>query len=156
VLAILGLSLIALAMRQQQANAGKSQRPYTGKSWYPHLLLIAQQRSIPATVALSLVRQESNGVEIARGSSGEIGLFQLKKEVALDYARITGNAADISNPNDNIRVGLWYLSWLRDHWKLSLHDALQAYNSGIGNFLNGKIQFPNYASQILDRAEGWS
>lgn len=143
---------------QQAGKAIKTMKqtnPYEGKSWYQYLLVRADFYRIPRTVALSQVHQESRGNEKAVGSAGEIGLFQLKPAVAIDYATVNGHTLDIHITNDNIEIGLWYLSWLKGKWGLSISDALTAYNTGIGNFLNGRIQNATYASDIIKRSEGW-
>lgn len=154
---ILVLAVIFLAYQSTvQKMVSKVKRPYTDKPWYGHLKFQATFRRIPENVALSMVRQESGGNEKALGSAGEVGLFQLKKGVAIDYEQSVGIQLDINDVEDNITLGLWYVAHLRDRWKLSLTDALLAYNSGIGNYLDGRIQNKTYASQILERAEAWA
>jgi len=153
---VVAIAFLTLAKGKQVVAKVTSGRPFLTKPWYNHLISRARFHRIPETIALSLVKQESGGNEKAIGSAGEIGLLQLKQAVAIDYIRVNGLAVNIKDVGDNIEAGLWYLSWLRDKWRLSLPDALLAYNSGIGNFQDGDIQNPKYASQIIDRASQWT
>lgn len=141
-------ALAALFVKPKKVEA------FSTRPWIAHLHNESRANRLPVKVALSLVVQESGGDENARGSSGEVGLLQLKNVVLQDYERVTRLDADINKPVDNITVGLWYLGWLRDRFTSgNLHDALLMYNSGIGNFRSGRIQNAKYASQVLNRAE---
>ena len=147
-------SLTGTAKVAKAANHGT---PFLDRGWYPSLVKSAGKYKIPVTVALSQVKQESGGNERALGSAGEIGLLQLKQSVLTDYVRITHDTArNLYSPVDNIEIGLWYLSWLRDHYKITLSEALLAYNSGIGNFLKGHIQNPRYSLDIIERASTYA
>lgn len=154
VLAVVGASL---GVTKKVVASTGSTTPYLNKPWYPSLVKIAGQNKIPVSIALSQVKQESNGNERALGSAGEVGLLQLKGSVLQDYVRATHDThRDLYNPVDNLTVGLWYLAWIRDHYQLSIHDSLLAYNSGIGNFQKGRIQNPKYATDIIGRAQTYA
>lgn len=126
---------------------------YSGKHWYQHLVKECIKNDVPINLMESLIYQESKGNEYSIGSSGEIGLFQLKRIVAQEYENITGQRIiDIEDAYNNITIGVWYYASLLRRYRLhNFRDALLAYNSGIGNFRAGKIQDYNYADKILER-----
>lgn len=85
----------------------------------------AEQYGVPPPLALAVARRESGFDPEARGSSGEVGVMQLKPSTAADLG------VDPYDPDDNIRGGVAYLARMYDQfgdWSL----ALSAYNAGPG------------------------
>lgn len=107
----------------------------------------APSYGVPPSLALAVAQRESGLNQGARGSSGEIGVFQL----------MPGTAADLGvDPSDlaaNIQGGLSYLSQLYRQfgdWGV----ALQAYNGGPGNVQRGTVSSAarSYSSAVLAAA----
>jgi soluble lytic murein transglycosylase len=62
--------------------------------------------------------------------------MQLMPSTALWIMKAAGfemTEADIWRPENNIRLGCWYLDWLRDYYNGDLVAAVAAYNAGISN-----------------------
>ena len=94
--------------------------------------LTAASYGVPPDLAVAVARVESGLNQAARGSSGEVGVFQL----------MPGTAADLGvNPYDlgqNIAGGVRYLAQqLRRFGSQEL--ALAAYNAGPGRVASGTI-----------------
>ncbi len=65
-----------------------------------------------------------------------VGLMQVTKETGWWVAEQMGldpNAIDLTDPETNIRIGCWYLSWLMEKFDGVTETALAGYNAGHGN-----------------------
>lgn len=87
----------------------------------------------PALLA-SIIFVESRFNPTAESKAGAKGLMQIMPETAVWIARIL-NWKDFSlnlmeNPKDNIKMGSWYLKYLKNRFSGNLTLALAAYNSG--------------------------
>ena len=82
----------------------------------------------------ALVKTESNFDKAALSNKGAKGLMQIKDETALWCAEKMGletfNSEKIYDPETNIRIGVWYISYLIDETG-SEDLAIIAYNAGI-------------------------
>jgi hypothetical protein len=120
------------------------------------IILEAQRRGVPPSIALAVAHQESSmrhylpDGQVIRGQDGEWGLFQVMLSSAADVL-----VFDPWNLDSNIRAGVGYLRLTYDwtgtgDWR----DALQAYNGGIGNWRRGTVSqaAKRYADQVLARA----
>lgn len=88
----------------------------------------------------SIIMQESNFDRYAESWVGATGLMQLMPETAKHY-----NVEDLSDPRDNIRGGLEYLTWLNDVFEPIVSDkderlkfVLASYNVGIGHVMDAR------------------
>lgn len=102
---------------------------------------------VPPAIALAVATKESGLDQAAVGSSGEVGVFQLKPSTAADLG---------VNPyslTDNITGGVKYLSQLFNQFG-DWFTALTAYNGGQGNVARGTVSnaAQNYASSVLKAA----
>ena len=95
----------------------------------------------PALVR-AVIWRESRFHSRARGRAGEIGLMQLRKEAAQDWAdaeHIGGfGHEECLDPRTNILAGTWYLKRLLDRYRQTDNPvpyALADYNAGRGNVL---------------------
>lgn len=82
----------------------------------------------------ALIKTESNFKEDALSGKGAKGLMQLQEETAVWCAEKMGfevfDVENIFDPETNIRIGVWYISYLID--ELGSEDlAIIAYNAGI-------------------------
>jgi soluble lytic murein transglycosylase-like protein len=91
----------------------------------------ARQYGVPVELAHAVVRVESNFDPKARGSSGEIGLMQIKPATArmMGY---TGNAKGLYDPETNIKYGMKYLAKAHDLGGGTTCGTILKYNAGHG------------------------
>lgn len=100
------------------------------------LVLAEADHGIPLLLTLALITQESRFDPHARGPSGSLGLMQLQPGTAREVARRHGlawqSARTLFDPVQNVRIGLAYLTELRNRFGSTDH-AMAAYNIGPGN-----------------------
>lgn len=86
---------------------------------------IAQGFNIDPRLVLSIIQQESRFNTRARSHKGAIGLMQLLPETARRFG-----VNNIHNPEQNIKGGVRYLSWLLSEYRGDVALALAGYNAG--------------------------
>jgi soluble lytic murein transglycosylase len=86
----------------------------------------------PAFVA-GVIYTESRFRPDAESQSGAYGLMQLLPESARFIQRKSGIEGDYRDPEVNIRLGTWFLGYLKDRYNGDERLMLAAYNSGEGN-----------------------
>lgn len=139
------------------------------------ILAAAQHQGVDAALIKAVVWRESKFDPLARGRKGEIGLMQIMKDTASDWAKAQKLPLFyhemLFDPARNTEAGAWYLRKLLrryQHTDNPLPYALADYNAGRGNvlrwatgaaatnshdFLTG-ISFPStraYVDAVLDR-----
>lgn len=82
---------------------------------------------------LSLTREESHFDKNAKSSAGAYGLSQLLNATADFIEKKPVSKETLFNPEENIRIGLRYFSYLNDYFKNDEYLAILAYNAGPGN-----------------------
>lgn len=109
----------------------------------------ANQYGVDPSLALAVAQQESGLNQSARGSKGEVGVFQLMPGTAASLG------VDPYSLSDNIRGGIMYLKQQLDRFG-NVSDALAAYNAGPGNVAKGVIpgSTVQYVESILNRLGG--
>jgi len=71
------------------------------------------------------------------GDVGEIGLMQISPICLKEFNNVTKRGFtewDLHVAERNLEVGCWYLRRLQDHYKLTLAQAVRAYNCGLSDF----------------------
>lgn len=92
--------------------------------------------SLPPGLVLGLMRQESNFNSDAISSSNAIGLMQLKPSTAGDMVHAAGlsssaaTATGLHDPDNNMRLGIAYLTHLQDRFGSVVPYIAAAYNGG--------------------------
>lgn len=85
----------------------------------------------------AVIRTESKFDQYAVSGSGAYGLMQLQTETASDCAEKLNMDPDLPDdlydPDINIHIGTYYLSWLLERYDGNISVAVAAYNGGIGN-----------------------
>lgn len=85
----------------------------------------------------AVIKTESKFDQYAVSQAGAYGLMQLQSETASDCARKLKIDVDLPDdlyePDINIHLGTYYLSWLLDKYDDDIVLAVAAYNGGIGN-----------------------
>lgn len=83
-----------------------------------------------------VIFSESHFEPDAVSSAGAMGLMQVTAETGQWAAKQIGMdqaALDLTDPDTNIRIGCWYLSWLLTKFDGVKETALAGYNAGHGN-----------------------
>lgn len=108
---------------------------------------MAAQFDIDATLDKMMMR-ESGGQPNARGKAGEIGLLQVKPEVAQQYGI---DPEYLTNPVVNRYVAKRYLTDLLSQFQNDPTKAIEAYNAGPGNIRKGIVPLSTraYVSYVL-------
>jgi soluble lytic murein transglycosylase len=105
---------------------------------FPHREVIvreARARGLDPFFVAGLIRQESLFHTSIRSSAGAVGLMQLMPGTAQEVARSLGiryQAALLSDPEYNVRLGTQYLASMVRRYDGRAQDALSAYNAGPG------------------------
>lgn len=107
----------------------------------------ALRYGVDPAIALAVARQESGFSQGARGTSGEVGIFQLMPGTAAELG------VDPYSERQNIDGGVRYLSQMISRFGVEM--GLVAYNAGPGNVSRGTIpsSSQNYAASVLGQAE---
>lgn len=122
----------------------------------------AEQGVDPALVA-AVIHTESGFDPEARSDQNAYGLMQILPETAQVISRQSGIQGDFRDPRVNIRMGVWYLSYLTERYAGSERLALAAYNAGEGTVdtwlqdesfsIRQDIPYPETASYVVDVRE---
>jgi hypothetical protein len=107
----------------------------------------AARFNVPPALALAVAQKESGLNQAARGSAGEIGVFQLQPGTAADFG------VDPYSVSGNIEGGVRYLSTLFSRFG-DWQTALEAYNGGPTNVARGTVSSAaqSYAESVLASA----
>jgi len=114
----------------------------------------ASKHNLPADLLGRQVEVESSGNPAARGPGGELGLMQISKPLAADYAL---NEAALLDAETNLDVGAGHLRSLLNQIaaKVGALDPLQvyrlalwAYNGGIGYILRAVSMLTEQRSEV--------
>ena len=120
------------------------------------LLNISQKYKYDPVFLLAVIRTESHFNPNTIGSSGEIGLMQIKPSTAQWICQKAGvpwkGAQALKNPEYNVQVGALYFKYLKKSLKSKSAHYINAYNMGINNLqrlpASSKISHPYYAKVI--------
>lgn len=102
----------------------------------------AMKYHVQPALIKAVIWQESRYDADARGLAGEVGLMQIMKAAALDWAKAERierfNHENLFHPGSNTLAGAWYLRKALErytHTDNNLPYALAEYNAGRGNVL---------------------
>lgn len=96
----------------------------------------SKELNIDPMLTFAIIKTESNFKENIVSRSGAIGLMQLMGETAKEQATKIGmnyNSETLYNPEDNIKLGLYYFDTLFNYFNENYILAFVAYNAGLGN-----------------------
>jgi soluble lytic murein transglycosylase len=97
---------------------------------------LADEYEIDRWLVFAMIRVESGFKARAESFAGARGLMQLMPATAgwiVETAGFDMTEADIWQPEANIRLGCWYIDWLRDYYDGDLVAGMAAYNAGMSN-----------------------
>ena len=91
---------------------------------------VSEQHGLEPTFVAGVVYAESRFRPEARSHRGAHGLMQLLPETAKFIQERSGIEGDWRDPEVNLRIGAWYLGYLKEHYSGDERLMLAAYNSG--------------------------
>jgi len=98
------------------------------------ILKYAQQEEINPLLSISVMRKESTFNPTISSSVGAVGLMQIVPPTAKWAAEQIGMSEySLTNPEDNIEIGTWYLSHNHHRYQDDSLLAVASYNAGTGN-----------------------
>ena len=98
------------------------------------ILQNAQREKINPLLAISVMRKESTFNPTIDSVVGAVGLMQIVPPTAKWAAAKIGMAEySLTNPDDNIKIGTWYLNHNHHRYKDDSLLAVASYNAGTGN-----------------------
>lgn len=107
-----------------------------------HVAAAARQYAVEPALVKAVIWRESRFRENARGAVGELGLMQIGRLAAKEWAEAekvaTPEGADLLDPVTNTKVGTWYLARLLRRYRNTDDPepyALADYNAGRVNVL---------------------
>lgn len=93
----------------------------------------AKENRLDPHLVAAVIYTESRFQSNAKSDRGAIGLMQLMPETAQWIAAQHGSSViKLETPEENIRIGTWYLRYLLDEYDSTVL-ALAAYNAGRGH-----------------------
>jgi soluble lytic murein transglycosylase len=124
---------------------------YTSR--YDYIISQAAARNgIDFYLIKALIYEESWFRPEIRGAAGELGLMQITRPAAADFAATRGfpplRDEQLVEPELNVEIGCWYLKHSLEHYKNSPHPVLFAllrYNAGdsrADNWLKSALSSP--------------
>ncbi len=103
---------------------------------FPYLEQIenwSQERQLNPLLVTALIRQESRFTPGIKSSAGAVGLMQVMPDTATWIAKnIKLKEYQLDNPEDNIKLGTWYLDYTHDEYANNSMLAVASYNAGPG------------------------
>lgn len=103
--------------------------------YYDTVCLMSEKYEISENVIFAIIKTESNFDFKAKSRKNALGIMQIKKETfefVCNNFELGYSANDIFDADKNIQVGVCYLKYLIDKFKV-LDVAICAYNAGEGN-----------------------
>ena len=94
----------------------------------------SQQRQLNPLLVTSLIRQESRFEPTIRSIAGATGLMQVMPGTGTWIAqKIDLKQYNLENPNDNVKLGTWFLDYTHQEYNNNSMLAVASYNAGPGN-----------------------
>lgn len=97
----------------------------------------ASKYNVEESLVYAVIFCESGFDTNAHSRAGAKGLMQVTTETgwwASSYIEhLKGKDLDLTDPETNIAIGCWYLSWLTEKFQGEKETALAGYNAGHGN-----------------------
>lgn len=91
----------------------------------------AAEYGVEEDLVFAVIRAESNFRADAVSTAGAQGLMQLMPSTARFISECVGEDLDVDVPEDNIRMGIWYIAYLQKKFA-GPAEVLAAYNAGEG------------------------
>ena len=159
------LDIDSLCQKTHQVNIKRTVNKSLRKKYkkYDKVILktvvrVAKKYNFDPFFLLAVISGESSFNPHIVGTSGEIGLMQIRPTTAAWIAKKFKlkfkGAKSLKNPKINIQIGAAYLAYLRDKFEQESQLYLAAYNMGATNVkraMRKKIKPRDYARHIMKR-----
>jgi muramidase (phage lysozyme) len=127
----------------------------TDKKYNELVYKYAKQYNLRPEFVHSIIKQESDYNPDAVSKSNAKGLMQILPSTAQDIAGkldIKDEDINLFNPEQNIRMGCYYLDWIRKNMDQEWSMAC-AYNQGLGHYKRGTMPVDGlkYANEVMKR-----
>ncbi|MBF0554354.1 MAG: lytic transglycosylase domain-containing protein [Nitrospirae bacterium] len=135
------------------SGADAVQTPSTGANLDKYESYINESASnygLDPALIKAVIVAESGGNSNARSRSGAAGLMQLMPSTAAGLG-----VANTYDPRQNIAGGSRYLRQLLDKYDGNVHQALAAYNWGMGNLDRRPDKMPQQTKNYVAKVEGY-
>lgn len=143
------VSQIEVYLDQQTFNLTGSSR----SNFITHLIATAKDYEFDPWLILAIIKVESSFNPQAISHAGAMGLLQLKpiaaREVANFFDDIPIAAKQLFNPFVNVKIGVQYLSFLREAIGGDHSKILTAYNQGPTNVKRTGARSSGYSRKVL-------
>jgi soluble lytic murein transglycosylase len=94
----------------------------------------SEQRQLNPMLVTALIRQESRFEPKIQSSAGAVGLMQVMPDTADWIAKQIGvSNYKLDTPDDNLKLGTWYLNYTHEEYSDNSLLAVASYNAGPGN-----------------------
>ncbi len=118
----------------------------------------SQQRQLNPLLVTGLIRQESRFEPKIRSGAGAVGLMQVMPGTGSWIAQKTQiKQYNLEIPDDNIKLGTWYLDHTHQEYKNNSLLAVASYNAGPGNVSNWLTKYgfsdPDAFIEVIPFAE---
>ncbi|MBW4515239.1 MAG: transglycosylase SLT domain-containing protein [Timaviella obliquedivisa GSE-PSE-MK23-08B] len=124
------------ADRQEHEQLQQQRSHWEALYPFPYEATIAQwsqQRQINPLLVTGLIRQESRFETKIRSVADAVGLMQIIPDTADFVAEQNGmKKFNLEDPNDNIKLGTWYLDYTHQEYDNNSLFAVASYNAGPG------------------------
>lgn len=135
------LIIVALAILAIAVSAARCAIRHRRLHRYDSLILrISEREGVDPALTSAVIWRESRFDARSVGRAGEIGLMQVTRGAAIDWARAEGiesfSMPDLYDPETNITIGAWYLARALRRWSERddpIPYALAEYNAGPSN-----------------------
>lgn len=105
-------------------------------------LIVAYSRENQVNPAMisAIVFTESRFDTLAKSHKGALGLMQIMPETGAGIAKKLNweefSSNDLLDPDKNLRIGIWYIAYLKRQFNYNDYLALASYNAGLSNVNN--------------------
>lgn len=122
---------------QQQYQQLKQQASYWQALYpFPYMDVIethAEQTRLNPLLVTALIRQESRFMPGIKSPAGAVGLMQVMPDTAMMVANnIKLKQYQLEDPEDNVKLGTWYLDYTHKEYSNNSMLAVASYNAGPG------------------------
>ena len=129
-LILLAVLLLALPLLLQAP--GMVQRALHPLRYEEEIRAAAEEQGLEPAFVAGVVYVESRYNPDVQSPQGAYGLMQVLPDTAAFISQRSGITGDYTDPGTNVRLGAWYLNYLRGRYDGDEALALAAYNSGEG------------------------
>lgn len=120
------------------------------KAWNEPVRQFAQSMHVPEALLYGIIRSESAFNPRAVSSSGAVGLTQLMPATARETAAgLKMSNYSLTNPEDNLKIGLTYYSYMLARFNNKPMRAMFAYNAGPGRMITWNKESGELPDDIL-------